>query len=253
MPGELEGILHTVSTPESHQSHRKPYEVQEQQPVCVEQLHEQQVIQQLAASLCGRMVASRFQGRDILIDAKNFQLCEILSFEKRVGTAWNAPGEFFHLRRIVSELWNKIAHWAFQSVYRGNWPAPVADITKFYSSSSKKDTRQGSIKLSVLLLVLVKTLSRWGLLWIMYRQAARSQTNGKYMEKIKLNSYWVPGCELDSTLPYTRHLQTSLLPENQIPWEPLICEFLDIWMQPLKSCFQESLSPMGPNPPVWPV
>lgn len=82
-------------------------------------------------------------------------------------------------RRILSFekncVWNKIAHWAFWSVCKGHWPAHVADITKFYSSSSKKGPWQGSIKLSTLLLVLVKGLDGWGLLWIMYRQAARSQ------------------------------------------------------------------------------
>jgi hypothetical protein len=39
----------------------------------------------------------------------------------------------------VSELWNKVAQWAFWSVCSGNWLAHEAAITKFYSSSSKKD------------------------------------------------------------------------------------------------------------------
>jgi hypothetical protein len=85
------GVLHAAFTPELRQTHMKPYEAQEQQPLCAEQLREQRVIQQLAGSLCGRTVASCFQGRDILIDAQDFQHCEILSSKntlERHVTRW---------------------------------------------------------------------------------------------------------------------------------------------------------------------
>lgn len=112
---------------------------------------------------------------------------------------------------------------------------------------------QGSIKLSALLLVLVRNLGRWTLLWIMYTQAARSQANGKYREKKKLNHYRVPGFG-----PWLNSAPHQAFPNILITRTSDSMRTIDLWVPGrLDAAFERLLPgillPRGPNPPAWPA
>lgn len=101
--------------------------------------------------------------------------------EKHIGTAHEALGEFFHLGRdfcIVQQSNTQgFGDWR-------QWELMYSRNRHSYIFVLSPPTRiPHTRKLSALLSVLVRKLGRGGLLWIMYRQAARSQTSGEYMEK----------------------------------------------------------------------